>query len=416
VLWERDGMSEYDIRPVADDERRAVIDTFRAALLSGPASDELVERSAGSWDGTDALAAWDGERCVGHVGAFRFDSTIPGGTHVATAGVTRVGVLPTHTRRGLLTRLIHRLLHECRDQGNVLATLHASETPIYRRFGFGLGTDHVVAEITTHLAKPWRVPPTPGSMRLLSHGEVLDVVPPIYDRCGRWRVGSISRPAWWWARTLHDAAEASSTSFGKGSFVAVHTGADGVDDGFVHYSVSWSDEPAVNPTGHGTIHDLWGADPAVELALWRYLLDIDLVTRWIAELRPVDDAVRRVMHDARAYRTIARMDDQWVRILDLDAAMAARPYGSGPAVTVRVHDPMFERGSGTWSVSEDGARRTDASPDVEVGIAVMSAAYLGAVAWQELAAGGLVAAEARTISRLDALFAVRPAAFCGTGY
>ena len=148
-------MSDFDIRPVADNERRAAVDALRNALLSGPVNDDDFAKGEASWDGSDALAAWDGEHCVGNVAAFRFDSTVPGGALVPTAGVTRVGVLPTHTRRGVLSQLMHRLLAESRERGNVLATLHASETPIYRRFGFGLATDAAAVEVTTTNATPW---------------------------------------------------------------------------------------------------------------------------------------------------------------------------------------------------------------------------------------------------------------------
>jgi GNAT superfamily N-acetyltransferase len=194
-------MSEFDIRPVAVEERRRAIDAFRTALLSGPVNDEIFEQGAASWDGSDALAAWDGDRCVGVVAAFRFESTIPGGASVPTAGVTRVGVVPTHTRQGVLTRLMHRLLSESHERGNVLATLHASETPIYRRFGFGLGSDASAAVITTRAAKPWIAPRTPGSVRLLPYGEVLDVVP----------ICTSAWPAGAWARSL------ARTGCGSGS-------------------------------------------------------------------------------------------------------------------------------------------------------------------------------------------------------
>ena len=138
-------MSDIDIREVEEHEQRGAADTIRAALLTGAVTDDDFERVQPSFADCDSLAAWDDDRCVGHVGAFRFDSTVPGGARVATAGVTRVGVLPTHTRRGLLTQMMHRLLVESRERGNMLATLHASETTIYRRFGFGLGSDAVAA-------------------------------------------------------------------------------------------------------------------------------------------------------------------------------------------------------------------------------------------------------------------------------
>ena len=121
---------------------------------------------------------------------------MPGGGRVPTAGVTRVGVLPTHTRRGLLTPMMHRLLAESRQRDNVLATLHASETSIYRRYGFGLASDLVSAQVTSRDEHRGATAAGPGSMRLLTYGEVLDVVPPLYERVARWRVGSISRPDW----------------------------------------------------------------------------------------------------------------------------------------------------------------------------------------------------------------------------
>lgn len=410
-------MNDYDIRPVAIDERRAASDTLRVALLSGAINDETFDAFQASWDESDALAAWEGERCVGHVASFRFDSTVPGGARVPTAGVTRVGVLPTHTRRGLLTQMMHRLLHDSHEHGNVLAALHASETSIYRRFGFAIATDAVSAVITSQRTKPWRSTPLDGSMRLLPHTQVLHVVPDLYERVARWHVGSISRPAWMWPQILKDASQPTAEPYGKGSFVAVHSDTDGADDGFVFYEVDWDETFAENPTGVGKVHDLWGASPAVELGLWRYLLDIDLITTWKVQLRPVDEPVRRAMHDSRAYEAVQRFDDQWIRILDANTALTARTYSATSAsVTIGVHDPMFATNTGTWMISADGAERNDGPADIEVDIATLSAAYLGGVSWHDLAVAGALMATDNTLERLDTLFAVRPAPFCGTGY
>ncbi len=420
-MCQRARVSDFDIRPVQIEERRAAIDALRAALLSGPVNDATFEAGAASWDDSDSLAAWDGDRCVGSVGAFRFDSTIPGGARVQTAGVTRVGVLPTHTRRGLLTRMMHRLLAESHERGNVLATLHASETSIYRRFGFGLASDAEAVHVTTRAATPWRVSTTPGSVRLLQYSEVLDVVAPLYEAIARWRVGTISRPEWMWKRILEDASQPTATPYGKGSFVAVHSDAAGSDDGYVFYDVDWDEGFATNPVGVGTVRDLRGASPTVEIELWRFLLDIDLVVSWNGQVCPVDDPVRRAMHDARAYETRQRMDDQWVRILDVDAALRERTYGPVDAsASIRVDDPMFADNCGTWEVSGSGATRlagsADVPADVEVDIATLSAAYLGAVSWRDLATTGAFTTSDDVVQRLDALFAVRPTPFCGTGY
>jgi predicted acetyltransferase len=410
-------MSDFDIRPVDIEHRRPAIDAFRVALLSGAVNDETFDEGRASWEDSDSLAAWDGDRCVGHVAAFRFDSTIPGGARVPTAGVTRVGVLPTHTRRGLLTQMMHRLLIESRDRGNVLATLHASETSIYRRYGFGLATDAVAAFVTPRAATPWRAPRAPGSMRLLSYDQVLDAVPPLYERIARWRVGTINRPAWMWQRILNDATRPVDAPFGKGSFVAVHADADGNDDGYVFYDVDWDESFATNPVGVGKVRDLWGTSPTAEIELWRYLLDIDLIVGWEAAVRPVDEPVRRAMHDSRVYESRQRIDDQWVRILDVDAALSARSYGHvDTSVSIRVDDPMFADNCGTWEVRANGAVGSGGTADVTVDIATLSAAYLGAVSWNDLASCGAVDADDDVTHRLDALFAARPTPFCGTGY
>lgn len=418
-VCQRERVSDFDIRPVDVDERRAATDTLRVALLSGAVNDADFQAVQPSWDDSDALAAWDGDHCVGHVAAFRFDMTVPGGERVPTAGVTRVGVLPTHTRRGLLSQMMQRLIVESRTRGNVLAALHASETSIYRRFGFGLASDAAAVVVTTRDAKPWRTPSAPGSMRLLPYTEVSSVVPDLYERVARWRVGSISRPAWMWPRILKDATGPTETLHGKGSFVAVHTDADGTDDGYVFYDVDWNEGFGTNPTGAGTIRDLRGASPSIELELWRFLLDIDLITTWHAEPRPVDEAVRRAMHDSRAYEARQRFDDQWVRILDVDAALGARTFGpSHRTVIIDVRDPMFSANCASWAISSNGVERSENASDVQVDIAALSAAYFGAVSWHDLAVSGQIdpSTDGTLVAALDALFASRPIAFCGTGY
>lgn len=407
-------MDDIDIRTVEPHERRQAADAFRTALLSGVASDEMMAAGEASWNDGDWLGAWDGDRCVGNLGAFDFDTTVPGGARLPTAGYSRVGILPTHTRRGLLTQLMQRSLRRARDRGHVLASLRASEAPIYGRFGYGLAGDFVAVHIDNTRTRPMRGTRAVGSMRILRIDEVLEVVPPIYDRVARRWVGTIHRPDWMWTRYLKGATEPASTPFGKGEFVAVHTDPDGVDDGYVHYETELAEDFATAFAGTGTVHDLWGATPAVELALWQYLFDIDLVKSWRASERPVNDPIRRALFDVRAYETRQVTDEQWLRLLDVDAALTARTYGPcRDGVTVSVTDPLFEENNERWSISSDGAARTSEPAEVVVDIASLSTVYLGGVGWNDLAASGLLPTEvdAPVLDRLDALFAVRPVGY-----
>jgi predicted acetyltransferase len=408
-----------EIRPPASEtEHREMTRIVRAALLSGPITEERFQSFLAGANDRDALAMFDGDAAVGHVAAFRFDTTVPGGARIATSGVTGVGVLPTHTRRGVLTRLMRQLLREARDRGQPLASLRASEAPIYSRFGFGLAGDQVAAVVQRDGARPFREPAATGSMRLLAGNEPTDVVPPIYERAARRRVGTINRFDWYWERLHEDVNKATASMEDPGTFVAVHTGADGVDDGYVRYSVTWAEGFGESYRGEGKILDLWGTDAAVERALWQYLLDIDLIATWRAAVRPPDEPIRRTFHDARAYNTVQRVDEQWVRVLDVDAALSARNYGpAANVVTIEVDDPLFEDNCGTWTIAEEGVRRSERRPDVTIDVAALGAAYLGGTSWIDLASSGEVGPVAHAaLEALDALFQVRPIPFCGTDF
>ena len=220
---------------------------------------------------------------------------MPGGATVPTAGVTRVGVLPTHTRRGLLRSMLERLLTEAHGRGQVLASLRASESTIYGRFGFGLAGDSAAVRITTARALPLRVSDDSGrAVRIVPPGELLDTVPAVYERAARWRSGAVTRPDWMWQRILRPAmTKATTDDFGeKGVFVGVERDEHGVDQGYVLYEVAWDGPFGENAVGRGRIIDLFAADPASEIALWRYLLTIDLVDTWTSEQRPVGEPIR----------------------------------------------------------------------------------------------------------------------------
>src|SRR5207244_5770224 len=79
-------------------------------------------------------------------GIFSYEITVPGGA-LPCGGVTRVGVLSTHRRRGLLTAMMRRQLDDMHERGEPLAALYASEAPIYGRFGYRLATYQAAVEI-----------------------------------------------------------------------------------------------------------------------------------------------------------------------------------------------------------------------------------------------------------------------------
>jgi len=306
-------------------------------------------------------------------------------------------------------------LETARADGYPLAGLRASEAVIYSRYGFEVAAEGVAAEITTR--EPGAVrSPAPGSMRLLVPDEIVDVVDPLYDRVGRWRVGSLSRTTWFVKRSIGLNPEPK-----KATFVAVHTDPSGTDDGYVAYTVDWKADHRDIELGAGDILELVGADAAVERALWSYLLQIDLIRTWRVDNRPVDDPIRFAFRDQRAYRLLERWDEQWLRILDVEAALNARTYGPSTAsVTIGVTDPLFSDNCGTWRVDAAGAGRislavTDADLVAEIG--GVSAAYLGGTTWTQVVGAGVVHEQRPgAAAEADSLFASTPHPFCGTFY
>src|SRR5205823_1024300 len=91
---------DSEIRPVTEADDVAYYDAMDRAFGHRFSHDDLdLVRSITERDRT--LAAFDGSDIVGTAGAFSLTLTVPGGGDPAMAGITAVGVLPSHRRRGI---------------------------------------------------------------------------------------------------------------------------------------------------------------------------------------------------------------------------------------------------------------------------------------------------------------------------
>jgi predicted N-acetyltransferase YhbS len=148
------------------------------------------------------LAAWHEGRPVGTAASWPFEITVPGGASLPAAGVTWCGVLPTHRRRGVLSRLMRAQLEDVHARGEPLALLWASEAPIYGRFGYGVAAPETTinAERGSFALRDASKPA--GTVRLVSADEAVEVLPPLYESRRSERPGSLSRSADWWRHRL----------------------------------------------------------------------------------------------------------------------------------------------------------------------------------------------------------------------
>jgi len=376
----------------------------------------------GGWSAEDAerfgqllpfertTAVLDGDSIIAGPGAFPFELSIPGGT-LPCAGVTVVGVHPTHRRQGILGRMMRAQLTEVRECGEPIAALWASEETIYGRFGYGLAAQDVMVKASrVHAAMHPAVPAKVGTTRLVDHDEALKVFPRIYDRVRKTTPGFISRSkAWWELRKLDDRPERRR---GAGELNRVLLEIDGKPAGYALYRIKVEFENATNKSHVEVIEAIGDSGVAVR-ELWRYLLGIDWVDSIVCELLPADHPLFLLVQ--RPNRLDWKVfDGLWLRLVDLPTALSARSVTSDGRITFEVTaDPIFPDNVGTWTVEDGVARRSSRRADLRLDVQALACAYLGGFALADLARAGRVEEVARGgITRADALYHVAAKPWC----
>jgi predicted acetyltransferase len=355
-------------------------------------------------------AVWEGTDVVAGAGAFPFQLTAPAGP-VPCAGVTVVGVLPTHRRRGLLRRMMEAQLPDARERGEPLASLWASEETIYGRFGYGLASAQLMLRADRSEAALRADLPREGSLRLVSTEEALRTFPRLYDRVARRRVGFLSRSrAWWELRRLHDAPERRPR--GAGPLAHALLELDGRPAGYALYRIQQQGD-GVDWTKTVRVVEAVGVGDRATRELWRFLLSIDWTHDLEAWLLPVDHPLLLLTTRLNALRATVQ-DGLWVRLVDVGAALSARGVAADGRVTLEVtHDAQLADNAGSWTLEGGVARRSSRRPDVRLPVDALGAAYLGGWSFAQLARAGRVEEASRGgLARADALFRVGEAPWC----
>lgn len=308
------------------------------------------------------------------------------------AGVTMVGVSPTHRRQGVLSSMMRRQLDDVRAAGEPLAVLTASDPAIYGRFGYGTATYALSLEIDTTRVRLSVPPGTDGvRLRLVDPEKALADCERVYAELVTRRPGMPARQPGWDRQALVDPPEGREGASPLKCVVA--EGPDGEVVGYARYRV----KPEWGPSGSDgkvEVVDLDALDPAATAALWRYLFGIDLTWTVRAHKRPVDDPVLHLVSDVRRSRAISR-DALHLRLVDVAAALGARTYGAAVDVVLEVEDAFCPWNEGRWRLVADGAgsavcTRTEEPADLALSVRELGSAYLGGITLASLAAAGRV--------------------------
>ncbi|HEV8565447.1 MAG TPA: GNAT family N-acetyltransferase [Actinomycetota bacterium] len=393
---------DIEIRSITPEEfepyYRALEDAF-----SGVMRPDEVENERTLTEFDRCLVAIEDGQFVGGASAASMRLGVPGGIDVPVAGITGVGVKPTHRRRGISTALMRRQLDDVRGRGEALAALYASEAGIYGRFGFGLATFTGSIEIEVGRSAFVRGYRPSGRVRLLAREDALPLFRIVYDRARPLRPGAPDLDDRWFQWLFFVGKRDED----QPPFWAVHESDEGEPDACVVYKVK-HEWPGSVPKLELSVEFLIAATPQAHADIWRYVFDIDLVHHVKGWNRPVDEPLLHLLREPRRLGLTVE-DGMWIRLVDVPAALGARGYAGDGRAVFEVRDPFCPWNEDRHELVVEAGRAacgpTDDAPDIACSVNDLGAVYLGGSTFGQLARAGLVT-EARPggLMNVDGLF------------
>jgi predicted acetyltransferase len=384
-------MTDFPLRPISEAEWPGF-----HAVLSEAFNSSAPEVTSDRWKAViefdRTLAAFDGEQIVGCTAVHSFTMTVPGGP-VPVGGVTAVGVLPSHRRRGILSALMRRQLTDLHEGGEALAALYASEPGIYGRFGYGRAAEGLFLRIRKAGSRFRPDAPVDPALRLrvARPKESRPLLEKVFEAVVTSRPGLFARDSARWDELLAD--EEIDRHGGAGPLRCLLAEDDHGPRGYALFRVKGRITDHDVPDGELSLIDLFALDSAAYALVWRGVLDRDLIAQVHAWNRPVDDPVLHLLADVRQAGA-GWLDELWMRVVDVARALPARAYSAPVDVVIGVRDPVCPWNDGRWRLSADTSGATCAPTrdpaDLTLPADTLGASYLGGRVLAGAAGAGLV--------------------------
>ncbi|HLJ98446.1 MAG TPA: GNAT family N-acetyltransferase [Streptosporangiaceae bacterium] len=381
------------LRTVTPDDVGQILDLDDLVFNQPPSSERSRElhRELHRLERGRGVGVFDGDELAGVATLDGFTMSVPGG-QAPMAGVLFVGVKPTHTRRGVMSAMMTHQLRTLHDEGREpLAGLTASEAAIYGRFGFAQAAYRAVFSVPKHRSG---LRPVAGisdvTLRLVPTADSVEVCERIHARQVGTRAGMLVRDDVW-AQVY--AADLEEWRDGRSALRTVLASRAGEPAGYARYRSKdeYADGAA---SGYTEVGDMFADDVAAFAALARYLMDLDLTGGVTFRRQPVDSPLMYLLTDIRSAQVAVR-DGLYLRIVDVDRALALRTYSAPVDLVLEITDAVCPWNAGRWRLSGDEksascVRVTDADPDLALDILDLAAAYLGGSTLAALGQAGLV--------------------------
>ena len=407
-----------ELRPVTDDNFTEWRKAVRHGFGEHVHPDDIARLRENRVEIDRLVAAVDtrSERIVGTAGADSYSLTVPGGATVPMAGVAYMTTSVTHRRQGAFSRMMTRIHDSARERGDIVSGLWASQSHLYGRFDYGMAVNSYDWVIEPRFGAFAHSPETGESRESEAHVYFVDaeeatvMLSAIYDRMRRSTPGAVDRSAGRWRYLLFDAErvrDGASALF----FAICEEG--GEQTGYVTYRMRRKGD---SDMGTLIVEEQVSITDTAHAAIWRFLLNFDLVGKITAENRPADDPLWWMLSDPRRLDRKSH-DSLWIRLLDVRKALEARTYNADGRLKIGLVSESQPEVAGTYVLDIDDSRasvkKTADRPDVVMTPADLAALYLGGATPGPLVeAGRIDILSAGGLAKLHGMFATDLAPWC----
>ena len=368
---------EIEFRPMTDEERPAYKQLMQYAFADeNPNTEQKEDENPDPLQPQWSLCAFDGDQMVASSGAFPFKVRFNGAT-MAAAGVTAVGTNPGYRRQGLVRELMTRILHQEHEKGVPVAILWASMGAIYQRFGYGLATTHLNYDIDVRYTRFQHGDAPNGYTRLLEKEEAMPVVTELYRQFSGQRNLMIHRaPAMW------DGMLPAKEKF-KSHIAVFYDERDQPRAYCLYRTKAMENGQETGPWQQLDLYDFCWLDMNSYRGIWSYLSSHDLVAKIIWTAVPEDDPATGLLLEPRMLQR-KTSDGIWMRVIDVESVLAARPYACpGEAVLSVADDDLCPWNNGCYRIASNGREveverlMTDSEVDMEISIHALASLTSG---------------------------------------
>lgn len=332
------------------------------------------------------------------------------GAPVPVAAVTTVSTLPVYRRRGHLRAIMNadfRHLHD--TDGPAIAILYASLAAIYQRFGYAVVSTQYSYRVEPRYLAFAHPRVVRGTLREVTPADS-PLLNELLKRFRAPRTGDLRR-----SRAMWEVGPLAETPAGHTLSLLVYE-EDGEPLGYVIYTTGPGRFPPPGPSQALDVRDLVWLTPSAYRAIWEHLGRFDLVRELHWGAVPADDPLPHLLLEPRMLQATAH-DGILGRLVDVDRALASRPYESAGTLTFEVLDEMCPWNAGRWQLETSGAetlvRRTEADPHLTLPVHTLAMLAFGQISATEAARmGRLDAHDATALPTWDAVMRTKYRPFC----